>query len=288
MVRNIDIALIRAFVVVADHGAVTSAANALHLTQSAVSQQISRMEDLAGECLFVRKSRGVSLTLEGERLVGPARRMLMEHDRFSQTLATRGIEGRVRLGVPPDLVGSLLPPLIKSFCMDFPLIEVRLSSAPSPDLAAALSRGEIDLALVEGPPSSLDAEWLFTDQLVWIGAPGGRAYLCDPLPISMVSPKCAFRSMVLEALDGVGRTWRSRFETGSLEAVIGMAKSDLALMPFLACAVPADLEIISSSDLPQLPRIAIGLISKSKALGQASLEMSRHLRKALGEMLIAA
>ena len=73
MNSNLDTALIRSFVTVAETSSMTAAANALHLTQGAVSQQIKRLENAFGCALFERDRRGLTLTNAGERLLGKAR-----------------------------------------------------------------------------------------------------------------------------------------------------------------------------------------------------------------------
>ena len=76
MPRNLDTSLLRAFVAVAETAGMTSAANVLHLTQAAVSQQIKRLEETFGCELFERDRKGLRLTAAGERLLGRAKRML--------------------------------------------------------------------------------------------------------------------------------------------------------------------------------------------------------------------
>ncbi|RVB61327.1 LysR family transcriptional regulator, partial [Mesorhizobium sp. M7A.F.Ca.CA.004.06.1.1] len=74
MIRNLDMALIRTFITVADKASMTAAANALHLTQGAVSQQVKRLEEALGSSLFTRDRRGLRLTRAGEQLFGRGKR----------------------------------------------------------------------------------------------------------------------------------------------------------------------------------------------------------------------
>ena len=92
---------------------VSTAANALHLTQGAVSQQVKRLEEALECSLFERDRRGLRLTLAGERLFGRAKRLLSLNDEIWAEMTTNAVEGRVRLGVPPDLVGTRLAPVLK-------------------------------------------------------------------------------------------------------------------------------------------------------------------------------
>ena len=74
--RNLDITTLRSFVAVAEAGGVTRAAGFLHLTQSAVSMQLKRLEELLGLALFDRSGRTIALTASGEQLLAYARRMV--------------------------------------------------------------------------------------------------------------------------------------------------------------------------------------------------------------------
>jgi DNA-binding transcriptional LysR family regulator len=74
MTRNLDLDLIRSFVTVAECGSMTIAANLLHMTQGAVSQQVKRLEALLGCLLFVRKARKLELSRQGEQFLPSARR----------------------------------------------------------------------------------------------------------------------------------------------------------------------------------------------------------------------
>src|SRR5690606_33231335 len=197
MARNLDTDLLRTFVTVAETGSMTVAANALHLTQGAVSQQVKRLEETLGCALFTRARSGLRLTSAGERLIGKARRLLLLNDEILAEMSDKAIMGHVRLGVPYDLVGTTLAPAIKSYAEAWPQVEMSLVCASSPELAEKLATGEIDLAVIEEPVGANTAgECLVIARLVWSGARGGTAHLKRPLPISMVADTCAFRPAV--------------------------------------------------------------------------------------------
>jgi len=280
MARNLDPALLRTFVAVADRASMTAAANTLHLTQGAVSQQVRRLEDLLGAALFERDRRGLRLTRSGERLLGKARRMVGLNDELWADMTGAAVEGEVRLGGPYDLVGSCLAPILKAYADACPQVEVSLTCASSPDLASALARGDVDLALIEEPVGRPDGECLCVERLVWVGAKGGRAHLKQPLPVSMVADTCAFRPAVLEALQGDGRGWRTVFESGSIEATTATVRADLAVTAWLAFTVPWDLEVLpAEAGLPGLPCFAVNLHLPRDAR-PAAAELARHIRYA--------
>lgn len=284
MARNLDTGLLRTFAAVADTGGMTAAANLLNLTQGAVSQQVRRLEEQLGRDLFERGRGGLRLTPAGERMLGRARRLLALNDEIWAEMTAPDFAGRVRLGVPYDLVGTLLPPVLKSFARACPRVEVALTCAASPLLDAALAGGTLDLALVEEPAATAPAGALAVEPLVWVGARGGGAHLRRPLPLSLVSDSCAFRPSILAALGAAGRDWRMVFEAGDLEATRAVVRMDMAVSAWLAATVPADLEVLDpgAAGLPDLPAFAVSLRAPRAGAAPAARELARHLRDALG------
>ncbi|MEO1734302.1 MAG: LysR family transcriptional regulator, partial [Pseudomonadota bacterium] len=90
--RNLDITTLRSFVAVAESGGVTRAAGFLHLTQSAVSMQLKRLEELLDVELLDRSGRSIALTAEGEQLLGYARRMVALNDEIVSRLTDEAFE----------------------------------------------------------------------------------------------------------------------------------------------------------------------------------------------------
>jgi DNA-binding transcriptional LysR family regulator len=280
--RNLDLSLIRTFVAVADHASMTAAGNALYLTQSAVSQQVKRLEEALGHALFERGRRGLALTAAGERLLGRARRLLSLNDEVWAEMTGRAVGGTVRLGVPYDLVGTCLAPVLKTYAEAFPLVDISLVCGSSPDLTEALANGEVDLAVIEQELGSAGGECLGIERLVWVGAKAGRAHLRQRLPISMVADTCAFRPTVLAALREQGREWRTVFENGNVEATTATVRTDLAVTAWLAFTVPDDLDILGAEHgLPDLPPFAINLHLARSAMSAAAAELARHIRNGL-------
>jgi DNA-binding transcriptional LysR family regulator len=289
MHRNLDIALLRSFAAAADRASMTAAANALHLTQGAVSQQIKRLEQLVGCGLFLRERRRLRLTAAGERLLAKARRVLSLNDEIFAESAGGRMEGKVRLGAPYDLAGAWLAPVLRSFAEACPQVELSLVCLPSPDLLADLTKGQIDLAIIEEPLGHSAGECLCIERLVWVGARAGQAHLRRPVPVSMVAESCAFRPAVLGALDRHGRQWRTLFENGSMEATTATVRADLAVTTWLAFTVPAGLDILGpEAGLPDLPPFAINLHLPKGDLPWPTRELGRHIRAGLSGQTSAA
>jgi DNA-binding transcriptional LysR family regulator len=290
MSRNLDTSLIRAFVAVAELASVTTAANTLHLTQAAVSQQIKRLEDAFGCSLFGRDRRGMILTNEGERLLGKAKRLLALNDDIWADMTAPAFKGEVRLGIPYDLVGTFLPPILKAYSSAYPQVEISLACLTSPKLVDALTAGEVDLAVVEEPLGPSAGECLATDRLVWIGAKRGEAYRRRPLPISFCSESCAFRPPMVAALQESNLAWRMVSEIGNLEAISATVQTDLAVSALLASTVPCDVDVLApDSGLPELPGFAINLHLPRTGTSETAKALAHYIRDGfLGRQRAAA
>jgi DNA-binding transcriptional LysR family regulator len=281
MTQNLDLNLIRTFVAVADHSSMTAAANSLHLTQGAVSQQVKRLEDSLNCTLFEREGRRLELTQVGERFLGKAKRLLGMNDEIWADMTTRPLHGPMRLGIPYDLVGTCFHPIFKAFAEACPYVEISLRCGTSPELSKALESGLLDLAVIEAATDKATGECLRVERLVWVGARGGIAHRKRPLPISIVAESCAFRPAVLRALRKKNLEWRTVFESGNIEATTATVRSDLGVTAWLASTVPADLAILGpETELPALPNFAISLHMPSQS-GPAAREFAKYIREGI-------
>ena len=280
MPRNLDTSLVRAFVSVAETGSMTVSAHTLHLTQAAVSQQIRRLEEGFGCELFERDRRGLRMTNEGERLFGKAKRLLGLNDEIWSDMTTPSFKGEVRLGVPYDLVGNYLPPILKSYAAAYPQVEITLSCRTSPQLIAAIAAGELDVVIAEEPAGRSKAECLATDRLVWVGARGGDAFRKRPLPISFGCDTCAFRPVIFDALRASGLPWRTVSEMGNAEAISATVQTDLAVTALLASTIPPGLELLAAdAGLPVLPNFAINLHLPRTGVQPIAEALARSIRE---------
>ena len=276
--RDIDVALLRAFVAVAESGGMTSAARALHRTQGAVSQQIARLERLFGVKLFDRRPGTVLLTGEGERLLTSAYRLIAENDDLMARM--RGIEraGEVRLGVPPDVVGALVPPVLRRFGERYPEVAVTLVSAGTNALRRMLSEGSVDIMVATDTNPAADGP-LWADELVWVGTADGRACTRRPLPVALGEEGCAFRASAIDALTRAGLEWRAMCHVGSLEPVLATLEADTAVGVFLSRTVPARLtRVAGRTGLTKLPACYVNLILPTLGGRPAANELARCLR----------
>ena len=277
--RNLDITTLRSFVAVADTGGVTRAAGFLHLTQSAVSMQIKRLEDMLGIDLLDRSGRGITLTAAGEQLLQYARRMVALNDEVIARLTHEAFEGEVILGVPHDIVYPAIPRVLQQFNVAYPRVKVHLISSVTRSLKAQFDKGECDLILTTETATTEGAEALTTRPLCWIGAPGGSAWRQRPLRLAF-GRFCVFRPRVIEALDRAGIPWEMVVETESDRTIEATVSADLAVHMMIEGTEPPHLTRIDHGGaLPDLPEQLINLYGTRGAGNPVVRDLAELLRK---------
>lgn len=283
MARDIDVALLRAFTAVVETNSVTGAARLLNRTQAAVSLQIKRLEDLLGAELFQREHKRLRLAAAGERLLAQAQRLVALNDEIWAAMTTPAFKGQVRLGVPMDIVAAYIPSILRRFNQAWPRVEVTVDCRNSHDLLEALDNGEIDVALTTDTgrlaSPSRRTETLRTDDLVWIGAPGGRAVRLSPLPLAVGSPTCRFRPVALEALRATGRDWRLVSQVANDIAQKALVQADIAISVDLRDSMQSEFTVLGpESGLPPLPSFSINLSLPAANASDVGEELARHIR----------
>ncbi|MEM7079651.1 MAG: LysR family transcriptional regulator [Pseudomonadota bacterium] len=257
MARNLDLVALRSFVAVADSGGVSMAAERMHLTQSAVSMQIKRLEHELDAQLLQRKGRGVVLTALGEQLLSYARRLIALNDETWARLTNDEFEGEVSLGVPVDLMEPEVPTILKRCKQLYPRVAINLVSALTRDLRAALAKGALDIILTTELALDEGGETLLRESNDWYGAPEGTAHLQRPLPLALCK-HCAMRPSVIKALDAAQLAWVSVGDTDNEATVDALVSADLAISPKLRLTTP-QVARLQDDRLPVLPGALINL-----------------------------
>ncbi len=141
-------------------GSISGAANKLCISQPAVSQAVKQLETALGTSLFVRQSKGVTFTAEGEVLFSYIKQgyeyMLLGESKLKQLLDMD--KGEVRIGASDMTLRYYLLNHLETFHGKYPNIKVSITNAPTPETLQYLSEGKIDFGIVSGPVEA--AEWL--------------------------------------------------------------------------------------------------------------------------------
>ncbi len=261
---GIDPDLLRSFVLIAEGGSFTRAANAVGRTQSAVSMQIRRLEEALGQPLLLRGPRGVETTPHGAWLLERARRLLAMHDEIVATFRAPAVSGTVRLGTPDDYALRWLPGILARFAEVHPAVEVVVTCAPSNELVQRLENDEIDLTLLSGGNErpGMVGQPLWLAGLRWIGSAAHTAHRRSPMPLATAQPSCVWHRAAVRALDEAGLPWRVAYTSTSQAGTLAPALAGLAVTIGLPGPLPAGLRFLGAEDgMPPLPDFAIVLVT---------------------------
>ncbi|MCJ2052978.1 LysR substrate-binding domain-containing protein [Methylobacterium sp. J-070] len=288
MAQTLDIALLRSFALVAETAALSRAAERVGRSQAALSMQMKRLEALVDQPLLTRTGRGVLLTVQGERLLVHARRILASHDEALAELAGQSLRGTLRFGCPDDYAQAFLPALLRTFAQLHPAAAIEVVCAATPRLEGRIERGGLDLALVSVPLSTA-CTILRREDLVWVTPEGaardGSAPWPDPLPLALGDPDTLDHQAALAALNRAGRPYRIAYASGSLSGLLAVARSGRAVAVLTRSAVPPDLRIQPrASGLPPLPRIGLAVRLDERHASPLTRAFAAHLRAILPKL----
>ncbi len=282
MARNLDLTALRSFVTVAESGGVTKAAAQLHLTQSAVSMQLKRLEEALGQPLLVRSGRGVRLSLQGEQLLGYGRRMLALNDEVWLRMTDAQFEGEVTFGVPADIVYPHVPGVLKRFANDYPRVKVQLISSYTAHLKQMLAAGQIDMILTTEHGMDKGGEELRRAPLVWVGGEGGCVWEERPLKLAFET-NCIFRPTAQRALEDAGVEWDMVVTSDSTRTIEATVSADLAIHALLSeTSSPYMKEISHNGALPELPVFNINMYVAKGARREMAEQLADYVRLAYG------
>jgi DNA-binding transcriptional LysR family regulator len=278
--RNLDLTSLRSFVAIADAGGVTRAAGFLNLTQSAVSMQIKRLEEMLATQILDRSARQVGLTPAGEQLLGYARRMLALNDEVFGKLTRAEHEGEIVLGVPHDIVYPAIPQVLQRFAKEYPKMRVTLISSFTRVLKSQFARGECDVILTTEKEAEAGGETIAELDLIWVGAPGGSRWKQRPLRLAY-EHNCFFRQGVQAELDKAGIPWEMAVEADSTRVVEATVSADLAVHTVLEGSEPPYVERINhGGQLPELSKMKVNMYVADPVHSEAVLALGAMIRQA--------
>jgi DNA-binding transcriptional LysR family regulator len=281
---NLDIDVLRTFVTGVELGSFARAADQLGRSPSALSAQLRKLEEQAGQELFRKAGRGLALTYSGEVLLSYARRMLELNDETVAALRASELEGWLRLGLPQGFAENGLPAALGRFSRAHPKVRIEARVERNADLLERLAAGQLDIAVAWSDPQGPgDGKHLFDLPMVWIGVDG--ALPVDPdegLPLVVFEPPCVFRSAALRALDEAGRRWRLTFTSPSLSGLWAAASAGLGVTVRTPVGLPPTLKVLDARDgLPPLPRTSLTLHTSKEAATPARTLLAQILEETL-------
>lgn len=195
---SVKMELYKVFKEVADAGNITAAAQALYISQSAVSQSIKQLENELQTRLFSRNSRGVTLTGEGRMLYEYVRSAIGLLETGEAKLSqTRELQmGQLTIGASDTVTSQFLLPHLDSFHRRYPAVHIRIVSGRSHKVLGLLQSGKVDIAFASTPAEgSFDSFPCFSTHSIFVA---GSEYPCDFTHTYTLEEIAAFPLILLE------------------------------------------------------------------------------------------
>lgn len=287
--RTLDLDLLRSFVAIADRESFARAAEQVHRTQSAITQQMARLEEQLGVTLFRKVGRSKRLTEHGVRLLDYARRLLALNDEALASVVAPDLRGPLRIGSIFDATEFLLPPPLARFSQLYPNLQLEVRTDRTAHLLQALKQGEIEVALIGQPEGSARLPHpgvrLRTSPLVWMAAVEYVHDRSQPVPLVMPDEPSSYRATALAALDAGGIPWRIRHVSTSLafSSLRAALRAGLGVTVRLIEMLTPDLRVVTEADgLPRLPNMHLDLYLRDERVSPPA----RRLFESIGEAAV--
>lgn len=262
--QHFDLDQLRTFVAVVEAGSLTGGAPRVFLSQSAVSEQVRKLEERAGQPLLLRAKAGVSPTAAGERLLAYARRLLALGEEAWRDLHGARLQGELRLGVTDYFRPLELTRLLARLGEQHPQVRLHVSVLKSGEVEAGYGRGDFDVGLtmrMAGASSERGGRLLRREALQWMAAPGVRTVRGEPLRLLALPDSCALHQFTVNLLS----RRRQAFDVVHVASGVAGLQSALAAGLGVACLnesslAPGIARLAEPHGLPALPRVAFQVL----------------------------
>ena len=265
--HGFDIEQLKTLVAAVDAGSLTAAVPLRYRSQSALSEQLNKLEESAGEQLLVRSKQGVRPTAAGQRLIGHARQILALSDAAWRDMHRVPLEGEVHIGISDYVRPSQLATLLARIAEQYPGLRMRTQIDKSDVIADAHGSGALDLAIIlrtTGSPSSSseEAQVLRTESLMWVAARS------KPLPpkdriieLALLPETCSLHRLARNALDAHGIAHVVAHMASGVAGLQAAVAAGLGVACLNASAIiEADMLEVTGLNLPALPAVDIVLL----------------------------
>jgi DNA-binding transcriptional LysR family regulator len=292
LMRRLDLDLLQTLVTIAETGSLSAAADQLCRSQSAVSEQLRKLEEFCGVELCRRGKRGARPTPAGERLIVHAREMLALNEAACHDMAGTALAGDLRLAITDYFQPRTIISLLQGLRSRYPHLRLHVAIRASAQIEQDAQDGDIDIGLTtrvltagaedERMPGYVR---LRREPLLWVAASSYVAAPVEPLPLVALRGSCSLHRFAVSALETAGIP---HFIAHSASGVAGLQMALTAGLG-VAClnqsAIPAGMVVLDHGfDLPRLPDVRFALLPPRP--GESSLVAD--VRKMLANLLAGA
>ena len=286
MLTNIPMELLRTFAAIADCGSFSRAADIVGRTQSAVSMQVKRLEEIIEKPLLKRDPRNIKLTAEGLTLLNYTRKILKLNEEALSVLKQPELSGWVSIGLPDDYATRFLPEILARFSRTHPKVQVEVTCEPSHKLLERMQRRELDLAMTTSATAKIEnCRLLRQDPTVWVTSDQHCQHEDRPLPLALFPDDCYCRDWAISALEQAGIEYRIAYTSPSIMGLQAAISAGLAVAAISQSVVTTGMRQIHPEEgFPALPSASFLLNRNPDSDNCVVDSLAEHIRKAFATM----
>ena len=283
-ILNLDLDLLRTFVAVADLNTFAAAAAAVCRTQSAVSQQMQRLEQLVGKELFARHGRNKLLTEQGIQLLGYARKILRFNDEACMSLMFSGLQGILTIGASDETAETILPFLLNRIGSFYPKLTLEIKVLNHAEAVDRLASGAIDLALTTHQTTDFDTLILRTSPTLWYCAADYVLPREESIPLILLEEPGPFREDIIAALNAASAPWHLAHSASTLAGVKAAVKAGLGVTARPVEMMSPELRVVGKNEgLPVLPDTQYVLSCNAHRISESAQAIFQSLTQDWGD-----
>lgn len=255
---QLDVESLRTLITVLDLGGMTRAAEHLHLSQSAVSWKIKRLEERVGRPLLIRDGHQLRPTRDTRALLADARSIVELHDRAAARLTSSELTGTVKVGSNEEVDASRMAAVLGRFKRTHPGATIEFVIDHSEHLVVALDEARVDLAIIQvSTDEILDTDTvLWSDQLKWVTCCESSFAADEVVPLISFGEHCFYRTLSEPLLTRAGIEHAVAFSASSMTGVRAAVEAGLGVGVLGSRYIDNDVVVWKPGDaLPALPTV---------------------------------
>ena len=269
--RRVTLEQLRTFVLVARSGGFHLAGDELHRSQSAVTQNLKRLEDILG-CQLIERRRGhiVGLTFDGKRFIPAAKKILSLVSQSVSDIQTPALSEHVRIGVPNDFNIKELLNAVSRFTEINGELKIEVISGMCPDILRLLKENAVDIAFIKYIPSDTNIvtqkkiHILKKDSLHWVFNNDLQFDHFSEIPLVAFPSNCAFRAVAINSLAQAGKSYYLSYISSSYEKLREAVTAGLGVGVLPKSSINKGQKILGSKQgFPLLPDINLAMVEVS-------------------------
>ncbi len=270
--RAFDLAQLRTFVAVMEAGTVSGAAERVFLSQSSVSEQVKKLEERAGQPLFVRSKQGVTATPAGTKLLDHARRILAMSEAAFEDMQGRALDGELRIAITDYYRPHEIASVLKTFSEQHPRLRLHVTVLPSAVIDSAGEGANFDIGLslrLVTPESKRVAAGngrqkgsvVRREKLVWVTSADAEPRIVTPYPLVLLPSSCQLQRFVVKLLDERDVPYVISHSASGVAGLQLALKAGLGISCLNESSIGGGLVACSASvRLPALPAVEFHLL----------------------------